>query len=194
MDWNSLFHACATCQKCAIADTRRQTVYGAGNPDAKVLLVGLAPGELEEWYGQPFLGQSGIFLDNMLTIIDLYRQYNVYITNLLKCHPPNHRSVLNTEYRSCLPYLRNQVALIQPKIIVCLGETVATRLIGEAFDMETEHGVFFEKAGVQMMGIPDPYLLWKTPNARPKAFDDLKLLQQKIWEVAPETYQQLLGG
>lgn len=191
MNWNELEHTCKTCSKCALADTRTQVVFGTGNPNAQVVFVGEAPGEKEDLSGEPFVGRGGKLLDDLLSIIDLDRKKNIYIANMVKCRPPNNRNPLMTEQRSCLDYLRSQVALIQPKIIVCLGRVSACSLIRSDFKITEEHGVFYEKAGVQMMGLYHPAALLRNPHRKPDTFEDLKKLQAKIKEIAAETYENL---
>lgn len=188
MNWEQLYHSCATCNKCALADTRSNIVFGIGNPKASILFVGEAPGEKEDLCGQPFVGRGGKLLDEFLRTIDLSRDHNIYIANMVKCRPPKNRDPLATERRCCLDYLRNQVALIQPKIIVCLGRVAATSLIRPDFKITEEHGVFYEKEGVLMMGLYHPAALLRDPRRRPDMLEDMQKLQEKIKEICPETY------
>ena len=118
MDWDTLERTCGSCQKCALADTRHNVVFGVGPRDAEVMCIGEGPGENEDLQGEPFVGRGGKLLDDMLELIDLDRSRNVYIANIVKCRPPQNRDPLNTEQDACIGYLRNQVALIRPKIIV----------------------------------------------------------------------------
>ena len=124
----------------------------------------------------------------MLELIDLDRKTNVYIANIVKCRPPQNRDPLNTEQDACIGYLRNQVALIRPKIIVCLGRVAAIRLIRDDFKISREHGQWFEKAGVQMTALYHPAAILRDPSKRPDTFQDLKSLQAKIREVCVHTY------
>ena len=177
-----------SCQKCALADTRTHVVFGVGPRNAEVMMIGEGPGENEDLQGEPFVGRGGKLLDDMLELIDLDRKKNVDIANIVKCRPPQNRDPLNTEQDACIGYLRNQVALIRPKIIVCLGRIAAMRLIREDFKITREHGQWVEKAGVHMMAMYHPSALLRDPRKRPEAFEDLKKLQAKIWEVCPDTY------
>lgn len=188
MDWNALEQTCMGCQRCALADGRHNVVFGVGSRDAEVLFVGEGPGENEDLQGEPFVGRAGKLLDDMLELIDLDRKKNVYIANIVKCRPPHNRDPLNTEQDACIGYLRNQVALLRPKIIVCLGRIAAMRLIREDFKITKEHGQWFEKAGVQMMAIYHPAALLRDPRKRPETFEDLKVLQAKIREICTHTY------
>ena len=188
MDWNALEQTCMGCQRCALADGRHNVVFGVGSRDAEVLFVGEGPGENEDLQGEPFVGRGGKLLDDMLELIDLDRKKNVYIANIVKCRPPHNRDPLNTEQDACIGYLRNQVALLKPKIIVCLGRIAAMRLIREDYRITREHGQWVEKAGVAMTALYHPAAILRDPGKRPETFDDLKSLQAKIRQVCSRTY------
>ena len=188
MNWEALEQTCKSCQKCALADTRHNVVFGVGPRDAEVMCIGEGPGENEDLQGEPFVGRAGKLLDDMLELIDLDRTKNVYIANIVKCRPPQNRDPLNTEQDACIGYLRNQVALIRPKIIVCLGRVAAVRLIREDFKITREHGQWLTKAGVQMTALYHPAAILRDPSKRPDTFQDLKSLQAKIQEVCNHTY------
>ena len=188
MDWNALEQTCMGCQRCALADGRHNVVFGVGSRDAEVMFVGEGPGENEDLQGEPFVGRAGKLLDDMLELIDLDRKKNVYIANIVKCRPPHNRDPLNTEQDACIGYLRNQVALIRPKIIVCLGRIAAMRLIREDYRITREHGQWVEKAGVAMTALYHPAAILRDPGKRPETFDDLKSLQAKIRQVCSRTY------
>ena len=189
MDWNALEQTCMGCQRCALADGRHNVVFGVGSRDAEVLFVGEGPGENEDLQGEPFVGRAGKLLDDMLELIDLDRKKNVYIANIVKCRPPQNRDPLNTEQDACIGYLRNQVALLKPKIIVCLGRIAAMRLIREDYRITREHGQWVEKAGVAMTALYHPAAILRDPGKRPETFDDLKNLQAKIRQVCSRTYE-----
>lgn len=189
MDWNALEQTCMGCQRCALADGRHNVVFGVGSRDAEVLFVGEGPGENEDLQGEPFVGRAGKLLDDMLELIDLDRKKNVYIANIVKCRPPHNRDPLNTEQDACIGYLRNQVALLKPKIIVCLGRIAAMRLIREDYRITREHGQWVEKAGVAMTALYHPAAILRDPGKRPETFDDLKNLQAKIRQVCSRTYE-----
>ena len=188
LNWEALERTCMACQRCALADTRHNVVFGVGPRDAEVMCIGEGPGENEDLQGEPFVGRAGKLLDDMLELIDLDRKTNVYIANIVKCRPPQNRDPLNTEQDACIGYLRNQVALIRPKLIVCLGRVAAIRLIREDFKITREHGQWFEKAGVQMTALYHPAAILRDPSKRPDTFQDLKSLQAKIREVCVRTY------
>ena len=186
-DWDALYEECIHCQKCGLAETRTNVVFGEGARDAEVMFIGEGPGEQEDRTGRPFVGRAGQLLDDMLAMIDLKRE-KVFIGNMVKCRPPQNRDPLNIEQEACIGYLRNQVALLKPKIIVCLGRIAAMKLIKEDFKITREHGQWIEKAGVWMMAMYHPSALLRDPRKRPESFEDLKSLQAKIREVCGRTY------
>ena len=180
----------ADCRGCRLAEGRRHVVFGTGPAHARVMLIGEGPGQNEDEQGLPFVGRAGQLLDRMLDAVDLSRERNVYIANMVKCRPPQNRDPSPDEVAACLGYLRNQVRLIRPKIIICLGRISAVRLIKPDFKITKEHGQWFEKAGVHMMAMYHPSALLRDPRKRPEAFEDLKTLQAKIREVCTHTYGQ----
>ena len=181
LDWNTLEQTCLNCTKCGLCDTRHNVVFGVGPKDADVMFIGEGPGEQEDLKGEPFVGAAGKLLDDMLSIIDLNRE-NSYIANIVKCRPPRNRDPLETEQDACIGYLRNQVALIQPKIIVCLGRIAAMRIIRPDFRITREHGTWVEKNGIWMSAIYHPSALLRDLTKRPETFDDLLSLREKIRE------------
>ena len=183
LDWDKLKSACGQCYRCGLCETRHNVVFGVGNETADVMFVGEGPGEQEDLKGEPFVGPAGKLLDDMLSIIDLDRKTNCYIGNIVKCRPPRNRDPLETEQDACIDYLRNQVALVKPKIIVCLGRIAATRLIRPDFRITREHGQWTQKNGIWMMAIYHPSALLRDVTKRPETFDDLLSLREKIREV-----------
>ena len=180
MTWEELENACAGCKKCDLHKTRTNTVFGVGNRSSEVLFVGEGPGESEDLKGEPFVGRAGILLDDMLKIIGLSRKYNIYITNIVKCRPPNNRDPHDIERTACLDWLRAQYAIIQPKIVVCLGRIAACVLIDSEFKITRNHGVWYDKDGVKFIALYHPALLLRDPHKRPETFEDLKTLEQAI--------------
>ena len=165
---------------------RKVLVFGEGPLHARVLLVGEAPGASEDRQGEPFVGAAGKLLDDMLAMIGLRRQ-QIYITNSVKCRPPQNRDPLNTEKDACSGYLRRQLELMQPKILVCLGRISAAEIIKPDFRITQEHGQFFEKDGMQMMALYHPAALLRDPGKKPETFEDLKRLQARIRELCVRT-------
>lgn len=189
--WENLQNECLQCRACALADTRKNVVFGMGNTEAEVLFIGEGPGANEDEQGLPFVGAAGKLLDDMLGMIGLARE-SVYITNIVKCRPPRNRDPLNTEKDACIGYLRRQVALMRPKIIVCLGRIAAMELIKPDFKITQEHGQFMEKSGVLMTALYHPAALLRDGTKKPETFVDLKALQAKIREVCQHTPMECL--
>ncbi len=182
-DWQQLKETCRDCTRCGLCETRHNVVFGIGNESADIMFIGEGPGEQEDLSGIPFVGPAGKLLDDMLSIIDLDRQSNCYIANIVKCRPPRNRDPLETEQESCIGYLRNQVALVQPKMIVCLGRIAACRLIRKDFRITREHGTWIERGGVWMTAIYHPSALLRDVTKRPETFDDLLSIREKAREL-----------
>ena len=182
LSWQELEQACRSCTRCGLCEKRHNVVFGVGNRNADILFVGEGPGEQEDLKGEPFVGPAGKLLDDMLSIIDLDRT-NCYIANIVKCRPPENRDPLETEQDACIGYLRNQVALIRPRIIVCLGRVAAKRIIREDYRITREHGQWVEKNGVWMTAFYHPSALLRDASKRPEAFDDLIGLREKCREI-----------
>jgi DNA polymerase len=163
-------------------------VFGVGPRDARLLFIGEAPGEHEDREGKPFVGRAGALLDDMLKIIDLDREKNVYIANMIKCRPPGNRDPLPAEQDACMPWLRAQYTLLRPKITVCLGRISAMALIGGDFKITRDHGKWFERGDAHFVALFHPSALLRDPRRRPETFVDLKALQRRIREICPETY------
>lgn len=192
MNWETLKTNCLNCHNCQLAETRTNVVFGVGPTDSPVLFVGEGPGHHEDVQGEPFVGPAGQFLDEMLSIIDLGR-HNCYITNIVKCRPPQNRDPFPEEKETCLPILRNQFRLLRPKILICLGRIAAASLIHEDYKITKEHGQWVERGGVHMTAIYHPSALLRDPGRRPEAFDDLMRIREKIREICPEFYQTNSG-
>ena len=187
MDWKTLEETCRGCTACPLAATRKNVVFGVGNPAAEVLFVGEGPGANEDEQGGPFVGRAGQLLDKMLAAVGLSRQHNIYIANMVKCRPPQNRDPLPEEQDACLHWLKAQTALLRPKILVCLGRVAACRLIAPDFKVTRQHGEFFEKKGMLLMGTLHPAALLRTPSQKPDAFEDFLKLREKIGEVCERT-------
>ena len=185
-EWETLQQQCLHCRSCGLCESRTNVVFGVGDPNAEVLFVGEAPGEREDALGEPFVGKAGQLLDDMLAMIGLSRD-RIYITNSIKCRPPQNRDPLNTEKEACAPYLQKQLQLMDPKIIVCLGRISAMEMIKPDFKITQEHGQFFEKNGRLMTAIYHPAALLRDGGKKPDTFVDLKRLQTKIRQVCTRT-------
>ena len=146
--WEELRNKCLKCEKCDLCKTRTNVVFGVGNPNAEVMFIGEGPGQNEDLQGEPFVGRAGKLLDKLLFAVDLDRQKNVYIANIVKCRPPSNRNPEQDEAQTCLNYLRNQVILIKPKIIVLLGSVALKGILGEEFGITASRGKWVEKKGI----------------------------------------------
>ena len=183
MQWEELESTCHSCNRCGLCETRHNVVFGVGIRNADVMFVGEGPGEQVDLKGEPFVGPAGKLLDDMLSIIDIDRHTNCYIGNIVKCRPPRNRDPQEAEQEACIGYLRNQVALIRPKIIVCLGRIAAKKLIDENYRITRQHGQWVQKNGVWMTAIYHPSALLRDVSKRPETFDDLISIREKIKEV-----------
>ena len=185
--WDLLARDCAGCRGCALCQTRTNLVFGVGNPEAEVMLIGEGPGEQEDLQGEPFVGRAGKLLDDMLELIDLDRS-RIYIANMVKCRPPKNRDPLPEEQQACRAWLDRQIALVDPRIIVCLGRIAAMGVIKEDFRITREHGQWFTLDGRRCMATFHPSALLRDPTKRPDAFMDLRALRKEIRESCSRTY------
>ena len=188
-NWEDLKSACYDCKKCGVCETRTNLVFGVGNPNAEVMFIGEGPGEQEDLKGEPFVGRGGQLLDKMLAVIDLDRKKNIYIGNMVKCRPPKNRDPKPEEQEQCIFWLRNQVKLIRPKIIVCLGRISAMKVIKPDIKITKEHGIFFERNGTVLMATLHPAALLRNQNNKPAAMEDYFKLRDKINEICEHTYE-----
>ena len=183
MEWTELQQACSNCTRCGLCETRRNVVFGVGSESADIMFVGEGPGEQEDLQGEPFVGPAGKLLDDMLSIIDLDRRSNCYIANIVKCRPPRNRDPMETEQDACIGFLKNQIALLRPKILVCLGRIAAMRLIRDDYRITREHGQWVQKDGIWMTAIYHPSALLRDLGKRPETFDDLLGIRDKVKEL-----------
>ena len=185
-DWATLYEKLESCTDCGLCKGRTNVVIGVGNPQSKIMLIGEGPGRDEDIQGYPFVGAAGQLLDKMLAAISLDRT-KVYIANIVKCRPPQNRDPLGVEQDACIGYLREQVTLLRPKLIVCLGRIAAMRLIREDFKITREHGQWVKKGGFELMAMYHPAALLRDPARRPDAFEDLMSLREKARAVCEHT-------
>lgn len=177
-----LYETCKSCTGCPLHQTRTNLVFGVGNPHAQLMFVGEAPGEQEDLSGTPFVGRAGQLLDRFLFAVDIDRR-DVYIANILKCRPPKNRDPLPEEEDMCIGYLREQVRLIQPKIIVCLGRIAAMRLIRPDYKITKEHGTWVERGNFLMTAVFHPAALLRDPRKNEDMLRDMKSIRQKLDEL-----------
>ncbi len=180
MTLDELYSKCSTCQQCSLYKGRTNLVFGTGNSNADIMLVGEGPGENEDLQGKPFVGRSGQLLDKFLTAIDLNRDDDIYIANIVKCRPPQNRDPKPEEQDVCIKWLRQQFKIINPKILVCLGRIAAQRIIDPDFKVTQQHGQFIEKGGVLMMGTFHPAAILRNPNNKEAALSDWLALRDKM--------------
>lgn len=186
--WEALENECKNCTKCDLCKTRHNVVFGVGNPQAEVMFIGEGPGENEDLQAQPFVGRAGKLLDKLLYAVDLDRNKNIYIANIVKCRPPKNRDPFQDEQIECMQWLREQTKLIRPKIIVCLGRIAGMKIIKSDLKITKEHGVFFEKGGMHIMAMYHPAAILRNPNQMEEALKDFITLRDKIKEVCDHTY------
>lgn len=189
MDWNELEQSCMECRKCALCETRHNVVFGVGNRTSPVMLIGEGPGEQEDLRGEPFVGPAGKLLDDMLELIDLDRS-KVYIANMVKCRPPRNRDPLNLEQEACRRWLNNQIELVQPEIIICLGRVAAMGMIRPDFRITKEHGQWFRINGRDYMAIYHPSALLRDASKRPETFVDLRTIRERLRELYPQIFEE----
>ena len=182
MDWETLENTCRACHKCPLGDTRTNCVFGSGSKKAKILFVGEAPGEQEDLSGTPFVGRAGQLLNTFLDAVGISRE-DVYIANILKCRPPENRDPSPAEEAACIGYLEEQIRLLDPKMIVCLGRISAAKLIKPNFRITKEHGEWFEKDGRLITAVYHPAYLLRDPRKRPDMMADMKRLRAKLEEM-----------
>ncbi len=173
---------CTTCRKCRLCQSRTNTVFGVGKTDADIMFIGEGPGEQEDLQGKPFVGPAGKFLDEMLSIIDLDRS-KIYIANIVKCRPPMNRDPSDDEQNACIGYLQEQIRLINPKIVVCLGRIAAKRIMDPNFKITISHGDWMCIDGVWHMAMYHPSALLRDVYKRPDTFEDILSIRKKLKEV-----------
>lgn len=177
-----LLHIAKGCKRCNLCTKRKNVVFGEGNEKAKIMFVGEGPGEDEDNTGRPFVGKAGQLLTKMIEAIGLRRE-DVYIANIVKCRPPNNRVPFEDEAESCLPFLRNQVAIIRPRIIVCLGATSAKYIINRSVRITRDRGVWHEKGGFLIIPTYHPSALLRDPDKKRDAWEDFKSIREKLKSV-----------
>lgn len=183
-DWEALQAQVKACTACPLHQTRSQTVFGVGNPQADWLVIGEAPGEQEDLQGEPFVGPAGLLLNEMLRAIGLAREA-VYIANILKCRPPRNRDPQPLEVAACEGFLKSQIAHLQPKIILAVGRIAAQNLLKTTTPIGKLRGRRHDYLGVPLVVTYHPAYLLRSPTEKRSAYADLRLARQ--------TYRQLYG-
>lgn len=173
MNWEQLAQTVAHCTACPLRKTCTQTVFGVGDKNADWLYIGEGPGAREDELGEPFVGQAGKLLDNMLAALHLKRGENVYITNIVKCRPPGNRNPSESEARQCAPYLARQIELIQPKLIIALGKVAAQNLLNSDDSIANLRGRIHDYCGIPLIVTYHPAYLLRALPEKAKAWRDL---------------------
>ncbi len=181
--WEDLKKRCEECQACELCATRTNCVFGTGNQNARLMFIGEAPGEQEDLSGVPFVGRAGQLLDKYLFAVDIARE-DVYIANILKCRPPKNRDPLPEEEEACIGFLREQVRLIRPKVIVCLGRIAAMKLIKPDYKITKEHGEWVQKGDFLLTAVYHPAALLRDPNKKEEMLADMKKIKAKLDELS----------
>ena len=177
--WEALYSECSSCVACALSETRTNCVFGVGNKNADLLFIGEAPGDNEDKTGTPFVGRAGKLLNEYLDSVGIDRN-SVYIANILKCRPPKNRDPLPSEEDACIDFLNRQIALLKPKLIVCLGRISAKRLISKSFKITTEHGAWFEFKGIPITAVYHPALLLRDPRKKDEMAIDMQMISDRL--------------
>lgn len=183
LKWRELYEECVNCNKCGLGDSRINMVFGDGNPKSGLVFIGEAPGADEDRIGVPFVGKAGKLLTKALETLDLYRKKDYYICNICKCRPKNNRTPYEDEENACLPYLRNQIALIKPKIMVCLGATAMSCILGKDWRITRDRGKWVERKGFYITATFHPSAILRDENKKPLFWQDLKDIKRKHEEI-----------
>jgi uracil-DNA glycosylase family 4 len=184
MGWTQLREAVRACRACALCAQRKQAVFGVGAESAPWLFVGEGPGADEDELGDPFVGQAGKLLDSMLAAIGLARGREVYIANVVKCRPPGNRTPTPEESQACAPFLDRQIELLGPKLIVALGKTAATRLLGTEASLASLRGRSHRYRGTPLVVTYHPAYLLRSLPEKAKAWEDLVFARRTLREAA----------
>ena len=179
-NWEELKQNIENCKKCRLCENRINIVFGEGNKDAKIMMIGEGPGADEDKEGIPFVGRAGQLMNNALIGLGINRE-ELYIANIVKCRPPSNRVLEQDEAEACLDYLRNQVVLIKPKIIVLLGSIALNNILGKEYSIISQRGKWIEKKGIYYMTTWHPAALLRDENKKIEFWNDLKLVKEKMY-------------
>ena len=177
--WEELEKSINNCQKCKLCKTRQNIVFGTGNKNADIMFIGEGPGADEDRLGEPFVGRAGKLMDLAFEIVEIKRE-DVYIANIVKCRPPQNRNPEDDEAKACMDYLRNQVILVKPKIIVLLGSVALKNILGKEYGITQARGKWIEKKGIMYMPTWHPAALLRDENKKADFINDLFLVKEYI--------------
>lgn len=182
MNWEELENSIIDCEKCKLCKTRKNIVFGVGNKNADIMLVGEGPGADEDAQGEPFVGKAGKLMDKAFDGLGIKRE-DLYIANIVKCRPPQNRNPESDEVVACIGYLQNQIALVKPKIIVLLGSVALKNILGEEYGITKSRGTCIEKEGIIYMPTWHPAALLRDETKKIDFWNDLKQVMKKIKEI-----------
>ncbi len=185
--WDDIDTIIRSCQRCTLGHLRKNAVPGKGNRSAQIMLIAEAPGKQEDLQGIPFVGPAGKVLDILLASAGLNRK-DVFITNIVKCHPPGNRDPELSEQEACIQYLRAETALLHPPIIVCLGRIAAQKLIAPNFKISREHGMWVHRKGYWLTAVYHPSAILRDPAKLEEAKKDFQSIVAKIQEIEESKY------
>lgn len=180
--WEEIEDMINRCHRCPLGETRNKPVMGRGSHDAKIMFIAEAPGQQEDEKGIPFVGPAGKVLDALLTSVSLKRE-DVYITNIIKCHPPRNRDPKPPEQEACLPFLKCETILLHPPVIVCLGRIAAQRIISPDFRITREHGTWVHRKGYWMTAVYHPSAILRDPRRMEETKLDFQNIYAKVKEI-----------
>lgn len=180
--WEQLENSIMDCKKCNLCTYRKNIVFGTGYKNADIMFIGEGPGADEDIQGKPFVGKAGQLMNKAFEALDINRE-NVYIANIVKCRPPQNRNPQKEESKACIEYLRNQVMLVQPKIIVLLGSVALKNILGEDYNITSSRGKWVEKNNILYMPTFHPAALLRDDTKKIDFWRDLKLVKQKLKEI-----------
>lgn len=178
-NWTDLEKSIENCQKCKLCKTRNNIVFGVGNKEADIMFIGEGPGADEDMQGEPFVGKAGKLMNMAFTALGIKRE-DIYIANIVKCRPPFNRNPEQDEEQACLDYLRNQVILVKPKIIVLLGSVALKNILGSEYGITSSRGKWIEKRGIYYMPTWHPAALLRDETKKIDFIKDLKLVLEKM--------------
>lgn len=181
-NWEELEQTIKDCNKCKLCSGRKNIVFGVGNKNADIMLIGEGPGADEDIQGEPFVGKAGQLMNKAFEALGIERE-DVYIANIVKCRPPQNRNPESDEAEACMDYLRNQVLLVKPKIIVLLGSVALKNILGEEYGITNSRGKWIEKKGIWYMPTFHPAALLRDDSKKIDFWRDLKLIKEKLKEL-----------
>ena len=182
MDWDSLRQAASICQNCDLANARKNVVFGVGDRQAQMMFIGEGPGAEEDRRGEPFVGRAGHLLNMMMHAIALNRNQGIYIANIVKCRPPDNRNPTHQEARTCLAYLRRQIALVRPRLLVALGKVAASHLLQTESSIGQLRQKMHDYDGIPLVVTYHPAYLLRSPLEKRKSWDDLRFIRRLLQE------------